>query len=171
VASTVVDTPIGPLSLIAGAAGLVRVGFGPVASVADPGGGAVAQAHVALAGNELEEYFAGRRRVFTVALDRSSRSGFRGAALAALEQVPYGELVTYGELAVLAGRPGAARAVGSAMATNPLPIVVPCHRVTRSGHIGGYGPGVATKEWLLRLEGSLPVPPASGGRRLSPPAR
>jgi methylated-DNA-[protein]-cysteine S-methyltransferase len=156
-ASTVVDSPIGPLSLTAGSAGLVRVDFGPVASIADPGGGSAAEAHVVQAADELEEYFSGARTAFTVTLDRSSRSGFRGDVLACLEQVPYGELVTYGELAALAGRPGAARAVGTAMATNPLPIVVPCHRVTRSGHIGGYGPGVATKEQLLRLEGALPV--------------
>jgi methylated-DNA-[protein]-cysteine S-methyltransferase len=107
---------------------------------------------------ELEEYFAGRRRRFTIPLDRSARRGFRGEVLDALESVPYGETISYGELAAEAGRPGAARAVGSAMATNPLPIVVPCHRVTRAGGVlGHYGGGSDAKERLLRLEGALPV--------------
>ena len=92
-------------------------------------------------------------------LDRSSRRGFRGEVLDALEGVPYGETVTYGELAGMAGRPLASRAVGTAMATNPLPVVVPCHRVLAAGgRLGGYGPGLALKERLLRMEGAWPVP-------------
>ncbi|HEY6533570.1 MAG TPA: methylated-DNA--[protein]-cysteine S-methyltransferase [Acidimicrobiales bacterium] len=157
-ATTVIDTPIGPLALTAGAAGLVRIDFGTVPGGPDPGGDAAAAATLGQAGVELAEYFAGTRHVFTVPLDRSARSGFRGEVLSVLESVPYGETITYGELAAEAGRPGAARAVGTAMATNPLPIIVPCHRVTRSGGvIGSYGGGVDTKETLLRLEGALPV--------------
>ncbi len=155
---TVVDSPIGPLSLTAGPAGLVRIAFGPVPHEPDPGGGTGAQAHLDQGVQELDEYFAGRRTAFTVALDRSARRGFRGEVLTALETVPYGETVTYGELAGMAGRPLASRAVGTAMATNPLPLVVPCHRVLAAGHrLGGYGPGPALKEQLLRLEGSWPV--------------
>ena len=156
---TVVDSPIGPLCLTAGDAGLVRIDFGPLAHEPDPGGSETAEAHLALAVEQLDEYFAGTRTTFDVPLDRSSRTGFRGEVLTALETVPYGETVTYGELAGMAGRPRASRAVGTAMATNPLPLVVPCHRVLAAGHrLGGYGPGPALKEQLLRLEGSWPVP-------------
>ena len=152
--TAVIDTPIGPLTLTAGASGLVRIDFGPVGGVVDPGGGAAADAVVAQAEVELEQYFAGVRREFTVVLDRSGRRGFRGEVLTHLEDVPYGETISYGELALASGRPGAARAVGTAMATNPLPIVVPCHRVTRAGGVlGSYGGGVDAKQELLRLEG------------------
>jgi methylated-DNA-[protein]-cysteine S-methyltransferase len=156
---TVIDSPIGPLALSAGVDGLVRIDFGPVPTVDDPGGGAGAEAHLARAADELEEYFAGRRTAFTVALDRSSRRGFAGEVLAALETVPYGETVSYGELAGMAGRPRASRAVGTTMANNPLPLVVPCHRVVAAGgRLGGYGPGPELKVVLLELEGAWPVP-------------
>jgi methylated-DNA-[protein]-cysteine S-methyltransferase len=155
----VIDSPIGPLALTGGPAGLVRVDFGPVPLVDDPGGGATAEAHLARAADELEEYFAGSRRAFTVMLDRSERRGFRGEVLGALETVPYGETVSYGELAGMAGRPLASRAVGTAMATNPLPLVVPCHRVVAAGgRLGGYGPGPELKAQLLEMEGSWPAP-------------
>jgi len=157
--TTVIDTPIGPLALTAGPAGLARIDFGPVASVIDPGDGSDARAHLAQAADELEDYFAGRRTVFGVALDRSSRRGFAGDVLAALETVPYGETVSYGELAGMAGRPRASRSVGTTMATNPLPLVVPCHRVIAAGGaLGGYGPGPELKVQLLELEGGWPVP-------------
>ncbi len=105
---------------------------------------------------ELEEYFSGARSVFDVPIDRSERKGFRGEVLDALESVPFGETITYGDLAARSGRPNAARAVGTAMATNPVAIIVPCHRVLPSGGgIGGFGGGAAAKEWLLRREGSL----------------
>jgi methylated-DNA-[protein]-cysteine S-methyltransferase len=156
---SVIDTPIGPLALTTGPDGLVRIDFGAVPSIADPGGGPGAEAHLGRAADELDEYFIGRRCTFTVALDRSSRRGFLGEVLDALEAVPYGETVSYGELAGMAGRPRASRAVGTAMATNPLPIVVPCHRVVAAGGaLGGYGPGVATKVKLLELEGGWPAP-------------
>jgi len=156
VATTVIDTPIGPLALTAGSAGLVRIDFGPIARASDPGDDPAAEAVLSQAEAELSEYFAGKRQTFTVALDRSGRRGFRGEVLSHLEDVPYGETISYGELAAESGRPGAARAVGTAMATNPLPIVVPCHRVTRAGGVmGNYGGGVDTKEQLLRLEGAI----------------
>jgi methylated-DNA-[protein]-cysteine S-methyltransferase len=156
---TVIDSPIGPLTLSAGSEGLVRIDFGPVASVADPGGGSTAEDHLDVGARQLDEYFSGRRTAFTVALDRSDRVGFRGEVLVALETVPYGETVSYGELAGMAGRPLASRAVGTAMATNPLPLVVPCHRVIAAGgRLGGYGPGPELKVRLLELEGAWPVP-------------
>jgi len=105
---------------------------------------------------QLREYFDGQRNDFNVPIDRSERLGFRGEVLSALETVPFGRTVTYGELATRAGRPKAARAVGTAMATNPIGIIVPCHRVLPSGGgVGQFGGGVSAKEWLLRREGSL----------------
>lgn len=105
---------------------------------------------------ELEEYFAGRRRRFTMPVDLDETDAtFRRRALEVLhDEVPFGETVTYGGLAEMAGRPGAARAVGTAMATNPVPIVVPCHRVVAAGgSLGGYGGGLPMKRKLLALEG------------------
>jgi methylated-DNA-[protein]-cysteine S-methyltransferase len=106
---------------------------------------------------ELEEYFAGRRRSFDVPVDRRLSRGYRRTVLEALSrEVPYGQTVSYKELAERTGNPKASRAVGSAMATNPIPIVVPCHRVLRTGGaLGGYGGGLDTKVWLLRHEGAL----------------
>lgn len=107
---------------------------------------------------ELSEYFAGRRRVFGVPLDRRLlRPGFYTQALTALGAVPWGHLVSYGELARRAGSPRAARAAGAACASNPLSILIPCHRVVpANGGIGGYGgggPGIAYKRALLAIEG------------------
>ena len=83
--------------------------------------------------------------------------GFRADVLRALEQVDFGETVSYAELALRVGNPKASRAVGTAMATNPIPIVVPCHRVLRTGgHLGGYGGGLDAKRWLLAHEGVEP---------------
>lgn len=103
---------------------------------------------------QLGEYFEGRRREFAVLLDLSGLRLFQQRVLAALLQVPYGEVVTYGGLAVLAGYPGAARAVGGAMRGNPLPIFIPCHRVLpSSGGLGGFGGRPELKRRLLELEG------------------
>jgi methylated-DNA-[protein]-cysteine S-methyltransferase len=107
---------------------------------------------------QLDEWFAGKRQVFDVELDLEGLEGFRRLALETLaREVGWGETVTYGELADLAGRPRAARAAGSAMRDNPLPFVIPCHRVVAAGgKIGGYGGGrnaVALKRQLLAREG------------------
>jgi len=105
---------------------------------------------------QLDQYFAGKRRAFEVPIDRRLSHGYRRTVLEALTEVPYGETVSYKDLAQRTGNPGASRAVGSAMATNPIPIVVPCHRVLRTGGaLGGYGGGIDTKVWLLQLEGAL----------------
>ena len=162
VAWAVQDTPIGPLTLAATPEGLVRVGFGGEDRVMDDLASEVSPRVVHLPArldglrHQLDEYFEGRRRSFDVTLDRRLSHGYRRQVLEALSEVPYGETVSYKDLAVRTGNPGASRAVGSAMATNPIPIVVPCHRVLRSGGaLGGYGGGIDVKVWLLRLEGSL----------------
>lgn len=113
---------------------------------------------------ELDEYFAGRRRAFDVALDWSLSRAFRREVLEATARIPYGETRSYRGVATAAGRPAAVRAAGTALATNPLPIVVPCHRVVRSdGSIGAYLGGAATKERLLGLEASHERAPRPGG--------
>jgi methylated-DNA-[protein]-cysteine S-methyltransferase len=102
---------------------------------------------------ELDDYFAGRRHGFDVPLDLRLARGFRLAVLRHLSEIPYGSTESYAEVAVASGSPKAVRAVGSACATNPLPIVVPCHRVVRSdGSLGGYLGGLPTKQRLLALE-------------------
>jgi methylated-DNA-[protein]-cysteine S-methyltransferase len=153
-AKALIDTPIGALTVIANDVGVCRVWFGDLDE--DMNGTSVADAHLAAALTQLREYFDGQRNDFDVPIDRSERVGFRGEVLRALGTVSFGQTITYGELAARAGRPKAARAVGSAMATNPVAIIVPCHRVLpRSGGVGQFGGGGAAKEWLLRREGSL----------------
>jgi methylated-DNA-[protein]-cysteine S-methyltransferase len=103
---------------------------------------------------ELRQYFRGRRRTFGARLDLSHLPEFERRVLETLRQVPFGEVVSYGELARRAGSPDAARAVGGAMRRNVLPIFVPCHRVTAAdGTLGGFTGGLEKKRWLLRLEG------------------
>jgi methylated-DNA-[protein]-cysteine S-methyltransferase len=105
---------------------------------------------------QLDEYFAGDRRDFELAVDLRPAREFGRAVLEQLARVPYGEVTTYGTLAAKAGRPRAARAVGTVMNRNPVPIVLPCHRVVgASGSLTGYAGGLQIKERLLRLEGAL----------------
>jgi methylated-DNA-[protein]-cysteine S-methyltransferase len=102
---------------------------------------------------EIDDYFAGRRHVFDLALDLQLAHGFRREVLAHLRDIDYGRTASYSTVAAAAGRPTAVRAAASACATNPLPIVIPCHRVVRSdGSLGGYLGGVAAKQALLTLE-------------------
>jgi methylated-DNA-[protein]-cysteine S-methyltransferase len=162
VAWTTTDSPIGPLMLAATPAGLVSVHFGGetdayVEDLARQVSPRVMRAPARLdsARRQLDEYFAGNRQAFDLSLDWRLSRGFRNKVLHDLVQVPYGQTVSYKELAERAGSPGASRAVGSAMATNPIPIVVPCHRVLRTGgDLGGYGGGLDAKVWLLHLEGA-----------------
>lgn len=158
-----VDSPIGTLTLAATPAGLVRVGFErEVDSIAAELAATVSPRVVELPARlddvrrQLDEYFAGHRRRFEVSLDLRLAGGFRRRVLELLfERVGFGETRSYAELATWAGSPKASRAVGTAMATNPIPIVVPCHRVLRAGGaLGGYGGGLDTKRWLLALEGA-----------------
>lgn len=111
-----------------------------------------AAAHLSAARSELTAYFAGELREFTVALDLRTKGFYRQAQLA-LAGIPYGGTETYGQLAARIGRPGSARAVGTSCATNPLPLVLPCHRVVAAGGgLGGYAGGLEQKKWLLALE-------------------
>jgi len=165
VAWATVDSPLGPLLLAGTDAGLVKVGFGvedaaleELAAHVSP---RVLEAPQRLdeARRELDEYFAGRRQAFELPLDWRLSRGFRRTVLERLyAEVPFGRTVSYLELASKSGNPKASRAVGTAMATNPLPIVVPCHRVLRTGGaLGGYGGGLDAKRHLLALEGALLV--------------
>ncbi len=158
-----VDTPIGTLRLASTPVGLVRVGFPrEIDTFAEELAATVSPRVVELPSRlddvrrQLDEYFEGRRRRFDVPVDLRLAGGFRRIVLELLhERVGFGETRSYAELAALAGSPKASRAVGSAMATNPVPIVVPCHRVLRTGGaLGGYGGGLEVKRWLLALEGA-----------------
>lgn len=126
----------------------------------DSEGDAASGAVLREAADQLDAYFRGDLREFTVPLDWSLSGGFNERVLRALlESVPYGSTAGYQDLADRVGEPGAARAVGAAMGSNPLPVVVPCHRVVeRGGGIGGFGGGLETKRALLALEGVLPEP-------------
>jgi methylated-DNA-[protein]-cysteine S-methyltransferase len=105
---------------------------------------------------ELDEYFGGARRRFDLPLDRRLMSRFMAEVLGATSKVTFGHLATYGEIAVRIGRPSSARAVGAALGANPIPIVIPCHRVVgANGKLTGYGGGLPRKEALLSLEGAL----------------
>jgi methylated-DNA-[protein]-cysteine S-methyltransferase len=112
----------------------------------------------AQAAAEIGEYLAGQRRRFSLPVDWSLLRPFQRAALQATQAIPYGQTSTYGQIAARIGRPRAARAVGRAQAVNPMPLVIPCHRVIGAdGKLHGYGggEGLKTKEWLLRMEGAL----------------
>ncbi|MGW4881122.1 methylated-DNA--[protein]-cysteine S-methyltransferase [Streptomyces sp. NPDC004262] len=169
---TVVGTDIGPLLLAATREGLVTVVFHATDAVreralerlaarlgAEPVEDATAPV-LAEAIRQLRAYFAGDRHDFELPLDWSLISGFNRQVLRELAAgVPYGSVVGYGDLAGRVGQPGGAQAVGTAMGANPLPVVVPCHRVVESdGGIGGFGGGLETKRKLLALEGVLPEP-------------
>ena len=161
VAYRTVDTPVGQLLLAATDRGLVRVAF------ANEGHDAVLQmlaekisprvldapGRLDDVARELEEYFAGRRHGFDVALDWQLAKGFRSTVLHQLPGIEYGHTASYATIAQLAGSPKAVRAVGTACALNPLPVVVPCHRVVRSdGTMGRYRGGPEAKRALLDLE-------------------
>jgi methylated-DNA-[protein]-cysteine S-methyltransferase len=107
---------------------------------------------------ELDEYFEGRRRRFELELDWSLIGPFARRVLTRTAAIPYGSCSSYGEIATEAGSPRGARAAGNALGANPIPIVIPCHRVLHAGGgLGGYGGGLERKRWLLRLEGALPA--------------
>lgn len=116
----------------------------------------LADAPFAEAREQLAQYFAGERREFDLALDLSAGSGFQRAVWEALLTIPYGETRSYGQIARQVGRPDRARAVGAANGSNPIAIVVPCHRVIGSdGSLTGYGGGLARKRWLLDHEAGV----------------
>jgi methylated-DNA-[protein]-cysteine S-methyltransferase len=158
-----IDTPVGRLLLAATELGLVRVAYASedhdlvLQSLADRISPRVMNAPARLdpVAAELDEYFAGRRRIFDLALDWRLSNGFRRTVLERLGSVDYGHTATYAAVAQMAGNPKAVRAVGTACATNPLPVIIPCHRVVRSdGTLGNYLGGVEAKRTLVALEAS-----------------
>ncbi len=164
VAYRTLDTPIGTLLIAATPRGIVRIALPNVAEdevledLASRVSPRILRSSAPLdpATRQLDEYFAGARDAFDVTLDFSLSDGFRREVLLELRHVPYGETRSYGELAIATGSPRAVRAVGTACATNPLPIIVPCHRITRSdGTLGNYGGGVEMKRALLTMEGAI----------------
>jgi methylated-DNA-[protein]-cysteine S-methyltransferase len=162
VAYRTLDTPVGLLLLAATERGLVRVAYASedhdavLQLLADRVSPRILRAPARLdrVAAELEEYFAGRRRAFDVPLDWQLSSGFRNTVLNCLAaDVGYGQTASYSTVARLAGNPKAVRAAATACATNPLPVVVPCHRVVRAdGSMGGYLGGIEAKRALLTLE-------------------
>ena len=164
VAYRTLDTPVGSLLLAATEKGLVRVAYAceDHDRVLDQLANSVsprvlrAPARLDLAAREIEEYFAGRRNRFDLPLDFQLSHGFRRTVLSHLTEIGYGKTASYAAIAAAAGNPKAVRAVGTACATNPLPLVVPCHRVVRSdGTIGQYAGGTDTKRTLLALEAAI----------------
>jgi len=159
----IVDSPVGALLVAASERGLLRVSFDPDPDRELERLGRIAGPRVLRAPRavdnvrrELDEYFEQRRDTFNLTLDLRELTPFSRRVLGELALVPYGHTATYGELATRAGKPGAARAVGTIMNRNPVPIVLPCHRIVGStGALVGYGGGLERKVQLLRLEGAL----------------
>jgi methylated-DNA-[protein]-cysteine S-methyltransferase len=157
------DTPVGRLLVAVTDRGLCEISYDPepereLEQLARGFGSRVLRSPRPTdeARRQLDEYFAGDRRVFDVPVDLGLARDFGRTVLEELAQVPYGELTTYGALAAKAGRPRAARAVGTVMNRNPVPIVLPCHRVVGStGALTGYAGGLDRKRTLLELEGAL----------------
>ncbi len=147
------DTPIGELLLAGDDAALCLVGFPEGSMRRDPEPDWIYnEKPFAVARQQLTEYFAGERRAFDLPL-KLDGTEFQMSVLQALQQIPYGETTSYAEIAERIGRPRAVRAVGAANGRNPIPIIVPCHRVIGShGELTGFGGGLDTKEALLRLE-------------------
>lgn len=158
------DSPLGPLLLGATSEGVARVGLpaeaedavlSELAARISPRVMRAPRDALARARSQLDEYFAGRRQRFDVPLDWRLTGGFRRDVLRAAARIAYGRTVSYREIAARAGRPAAFRAAGSALASNPLPILVPCHRVLPAGGgLGGYRGGAEAKAQLLALEGA-----------------
>jgi methylated-DNA-[protein]-cysteine S-methyltransferase len=165
VAYTTIDSPVGIVLVAATHRGLVRIAFGDfldegkvVEELSERISPRVLEVPSYFDGvrRELDEYFEGRRTSFDLPLDWQLTRGFARQVLRRTAQIPYGEVSTYSKMAAAAGSPRAYRAAGNALGANPIPIVVPCHRVLHSGGgLGGYGGGLERKQYLLRLEGAL----------------
>jgi methylated-DNA-[protein]-cysteine S-methyltransferase len=165
VAYAATDSPLGELTIFTTPRGLLRVAYAdePIDAVLAEVAARVsprmlrAPARTDEARRELDAYFAGRRRAFDLPVDWSLVRGFARGVLRATAAVPFGHVTTYGSVARSAGSPRGARAAGNALGSNPIPIVVPCHRVLHAdGGLGGYSGGLDRKRFLLTLEGTLP---------------
>lgn len=166
VAYGTLDSPLGELTVFVTPRGVVRVAFEdePRDQLLDELAGGVSPRILAsatatdAARRQLEAYLAGKRTAFDVPLDWTLVRGFAIGVLHATARVPYGATATYRQVAAAAGSPNAYRAAGNALGSNPIPIIVPCHRVLHaSGGLGGYAGGLERKRTLLRLEGVLPA--------------
>ena len=163
VAYATVDSPVGPLLVAGTRRGLVELAYDPdldreLSRLSTRISPRVLEAPAKLdpVRRELDEYFSGRRLEFDLPIDWRLTSGFTQRVLRATARVPYGSVSTYRDMASAAGNERAVRAAGNALGANPIPIVVPCHRILRTGGaLGGYGGGPERKEFLLRLEGAL----------------
>jgi methylated-DNA-[protein]-cysteine S-methyltransferase len=158
-----VDTPVGKMLAAATENGLLRLGFEEervditLEDLARKVSPRILQDERRLEKirRQLGEYFEGRRKAFDMPIDRQLIHGFHRQVLDVTERIPYGQVSTYSEVAGRAGNPRASRAAGNALGSNPIPIVIPCHRVVRTGHgLGGYGGGLHVKQLLLDLEGA-----------------
>ena len=156
------ESPFGTLLVVAGDTGIVRIGLDAegeervleqLATKVSPRIAVTGHDSITLARRQLDEYFGGKLRRFELPLDWQLTRGFRRQVLRETAAIPYGSTASYSQMAERAGSPRAVRAAGSALATNPLPIVVPCHRVLRSdGSVGSYGGGSPMKAALLAME-------------------
>jgi methylated-DNA-[protein]-cysteine S-methyltransferase len=164
VAYTMVDSPVGTVLVASTHRGLVRISFGTedpedvVEQLSNRISPRVLEVPSFFDGvrRELDEYFEGKRTSFDLPLDWQLTRGFNRQVLRRTARIPYGQVSTYSKVAAEAGSPRAYRAAGNALGSNPIPIVVPCHRVLHSGGgLGGYGGGLDRKEFLLRLEGAV----------------
>ncbi len=159
------DSPLGPLTLIVTRRGLVRLSYphefveAQLDEIAERISPRILAApeRTDTVRRQLDEYFGGRRHDFDVPIDWRLVRGFAGNVLRATARIPFGEVSTYRDVAAKAGSPNAYRAAGNALGSNPIPIVVPCHRVLHAGGgLGGYTGGLHRKRYLLQLEGVLP---------------
>ena len=166
VAYATLDSPVGELTVFVTPRGVVRVAFAdePREAILDEMADRLSPRILAAARptdearRQLDAYLAGERRAFELPLDWSLIRGFAVGILRATAAVPYGSTSTYRDVAAAAGSPRAARAAGNALGSNPIPIIVPCHRILHaSGGLGGYAGGLDRKRTLLRLEGVLPA--------------
>lgn len=154
------QTPLGPISFYAGDCGLQHVNFSPLRklkqgeNLKDVSPSLFGLETIGVLLTELNEYFFGIRKTFSVKIDWNILGGFQKEVLASTLDIPYGQVKTYGEIAQALGKPRGARAVGMALGSNPMPLVIPCHRVVGSdGALRGYSGGLKNKAFLLNLEG------------------
>jgi len=165
------ESPLGPIDLLSTSRGLAGVWFGEGRDGWERwirrtfGGVRIVNGDAGdEAARQIREYFEGRRRVFDLVLDRRG-SAFQKVVWSTVERVPYGRTASYSEIAILLGRPKACRAVGAANGANPIPLVIPCHRIVgANGALTGYGGGLASKRWLLVHEGSIGDEPGASDR-------
>jgi methylated-DNA-[protein]-cysteine S-methyltransferase len=156
------ETPLGPISFIAGDRGLQRVAFSSLHALKETAAGSGTEPSLGglqtLSGliQEVNAYFFGLQKTFSMDVDWAVLQGFQSHVLARTAEIPFGEVMTYGDLAQELGAPGSARAVGRALGANPMPLVIPCHRVIGSDlRLCGYAGGLEKKAYLLELEGHM----------------